>query len=320
MSVNYFSNNIDCMADNFALGQMRDQMLSDALDQNEFNTKKRRNDYLGICISNRQEADFPQNKAAGKSVAVKMRLFDCDDEYLPDFCAKNYTPKQKLILESCHSTAISKNPLSNNHGEKVPQFGQRINMFFSEESPDYYGRMRDLRYSYPTSRKKGKMVRNCPPAQPVKVPKAELLGDKIQINEKIYFAHDKAVIRKKSYDVLEAVASILKKNPHIKIKIEGHTDTTGSEAYNLKLSEKRANAVKKHLININGVPSGTFTSAIGYGESRPFVEECKNPRKEDVAYCHERNRRVEFIIDKTEETSSKPADKTTSFNILKDPK
>lgn len=300
MSVEYYTNNLDALADDESLQQMRRQLLSDALDQNEFNTKKRRNEYVGTVISNRQEADFPQRAAKGSSIAVKIRLDDAQDEYLPDFCKSGYTPKQKLILESCHGSAISKSPLSMKNGEKVPKFGDRLSLFYSQESPDFYGRMRDLRYTYPTSKTEGKVV--CPPSKPLPVKKAELLGDKIQISDKIEFAFNKWNIKKISYSLLNDVAEILKLNPHIKIKIEGHTDSRGSAEYNKKLSENRVESVFQYLRKA-GVPFTQMPESHGWGEEKPIEAACasdnplfKKASRAEKEVCHQRNRRVEFNI------------------------
>ncbi len=335
MSVEYYTNNLDALADDTALEQMRRQLLSDALDQNEFNTKKRRNEYIGTVISNRQEADFPQKAAKGSTIAVKVRLNEAQDEFLPDFCTTGYTKKQKLILESCHGTAISRSPLSMKNGEKVPRFGDRIACHYSKESPDFYGRMRDLRYDYPTATTQGKIV--CPPATPLPNRRAQLLGDKIEISDKIEFVFNKWDIKKSSYGLLNDVAAILKENPHIEIKIEGHTDSRGSAEYNKKLSENRAESVYEYLRKA-GVPFKQMPETIGWGEEKPYDPLCAEgsdhmksyPRgHKEREYCHQKNRRVEFNIIggpqrgkklTTKAKSSKPPPTAPATGILKDKK
>jgi OOP family OmpA-OmpF porin len=66
---------------------------------------------------------------------------------------------------------------------------------------------------------------------------------------------------------LDAVADALKNDPNKKVKIEGDTDSTGSASYNKTLSQQRADAVKKYLID-GGTPAAQITSCIGYGEDR----------------------------------------------------
>jgi OOP family OmpA-OmpF porin len=72
----------------------------------------------------------------------------------------------------------------------------------------------------------------------------------------------------------------------MKVMIEGHADSTGPEAYNQKLSERRANAVMGYLVNSVGISKDRLT-AVGYGESRPAYP---NDTPENQA----KNRRVEF--------------------------
>ena len=69
---------------------------------------------------------------------------------------------------------------------------------------------------------------------------------------------------------IEKFAKFLKENPNIKVEIQGHTDNTGSEEYNLKLSQRRAEAVRKVLIEKYGI-SPDRVIAKGYGESMPIA-------------------------------------------------
>ena len=79
-----------------------------------------------------------------------------------------------------------------------------------------------------------------------------------------------------------------KANPDIKrVMIEGNTDSVGSDAYNQKLSERRANSVKTYLTN-KGINPGVLDS-VGYGESRPVATN-------DTAEGRAKNRRVEFKV------------------------
>jgi outer membrane protein OmpA-like peptidoglycan-associated protein len=117
-------------------------------------------------------------------------------------------------------------------------------------------------------------------------PKIE--AKKIVIDQKIHFDFDKSVIKKESYGILDDVASILKSHPQIKkVRVEGHTDSIGSDAYNQKLSERRANSVRDYLIS-KGI-DGSRLEAVGYGESRPIAD---NKTAEGRA----QNRRTEFNV------------------------
>ena len=112
-----------------------------------------------------------------------------------------------------------------------------------------------------------------------------VVGDRIELNQQIFFALGRAKIRKKSYRMLNEVADVLMKNPSMRVRIEGHTDTRGSDRRNLKLSERRAASVRTFMIEAGVQPSRIF--AKGFGETRLL----KGTKGKD-----KRNRRVEFHI------------------------
>jgi len=85
----------------------------------------------------------------------------------------------------------------------------------------------------------------------------------------VKFDTGKAVIKTKYYPVLDKVAAILKKNPGIKVEIQGHTDSRGSEKYNQKLSKARAKMVMAYLVKA-GIAQSRLAYA-GYGESKPIA-------------------------------------------------
>ena len=87
--------------------------------------------------------------------------------------------------------------------------------------------------------------------------------------------------------MLDLAAEILIKYPEMQVEIAGHTDNLGPEAYNLKLSQGRAQAVVDYLVK-TGV-AATQLSAKGYGESLPL-------KSNDSEAGRERNRRVELRI------------------------
>lgn len=103
----------------------------------------------------------------------------------------------------------------------------------------------------------------------------------------ILFDFDKSVVKPEFYPILDEAVATIKKNPTKQIIIEGHTCSVGSESYNLKLSERRAESVKKYLV-IKGISEASL-SAKGYGESSPIADnKTKDGRK--------MNRRVEFKV------------------------
>jgi len=104
----------------------------------------------------------------------------------------------------------------------------------------------------------------------------------------IYFDYNKATIKSESHPALADAAKILQENPGIKVEIQGHTDSDGSESYNQQLSERRAQSVVTYLIQNFAIEAMRLT-AKGYGELNPVAS---NSTPEGKAL----NRRVEFFI------------------------
>ncbi len=118
--------------------------------------------------------------------------------------------------------------------------------------------------------------------------KAKVVGKKIEITEKIMFDYNKATIKPESHDLLNDVAAVIKENDFIKkVRIDGHTDSDGTDKYNKKLSEERAASVRDYLIAA-GVEGERLMSK-GYGEEKPIADN-------DTPEGKEKNRRVEFHI------------------------
>ena len=101
----------------------------------------------------------------------------------------------------------------------------------------------------------------------------------------ILFGFDKYEIKPQYYSILNKAANALKENPSVSVVIEGHTDNVGSAAYNKRLSERRAQAIKNFFIKA-GVDSYRM-KAVGYGFSKPAAS---NETEEGRA----KNRRVEL--------------------------
>ncbi|WP_375444497.1 OmpA family protein [uncultured Fibrella sp.] len=119
---------------------------------------------------------------------------------------------------------------------------------------------------------------------------ANLIGAKFgegkYISHGINFDVNKAVIKPESMGELNAIMKYLTETPGTKFEIGGHTDADGSDASNLTLSQKRAEAVKTQLVSM-GVEAGRLT-AKGYGKTKPVAD---NATFEGKA----QNRRVEFV-------------------------
>ncbi len=101
----------------------------------------------------------------------------------------------------------------------------------------------------------------------------------------IQFDLNKATLRDESYPILDEVVDYMKANPDVKMEIQGHTCNLGTAAYNLKLSDKRANTVRDYLVG-KGIAADRLT-AKGYGLTTPVAP---NDKEENRA----KNRRVEF--------------------------
>ena len=110
---------------------------------------------------------------------------------------------------------------------------------------------------------------------------------KIELKQTVYFDTNRAVIKRVSFALLNEVAQALTDNPKIVVEVGGHTDSQGNDAFNLKLSQKRAESVRTYLIK-KGVTSDRM-AAKGYGESVPIADN-------RTAAGRSQNRRVEFVI------------------------
>jgi OmpA-OmpF porin, OOP family len=126
-----------------------------------------------------------------------------------------------------------------------------------------------------------------PDGCPKKYTNVVVTKTKIEIKQTVFFEFNKATIKSVSFGLLNEVAQAMQDNPTLKVEVQGHTDSVGKDASNLKLSQKRAESVRTYLIK-QGVDSGRMV-AKGYGETVPIADNrTKDGRGE--------NRRVEFVI------------------------
>ena len=113
-----------------------------------------------------------------------------------------------------------------------------------------------------------------------------ILADGKFITTGILFEVNKADITPESMGTINEIVKMMKEHPDLKFSIEGHTDSDGDKAYNQKLSEERAQAVKKMLVE-SGLDASRFETK-GWGDSKPIDS---NSTQEGKA----NNRRVEFV-------------------------
>ncbi len=104
----------------------------------------------------------------------------------------------------------------------------------------------------------------------------------------INFDFDKSAIRTADTAELQKAVDFVKKYPGFKISLEGHTDSIGTEQYNLGLSERRAVAVKEYLLK-QGVTNGQMIKTVGYGKTKPIADNSTEKGRFE-------NRRVEILI------------------------
>jgi OOP family OmpA-OmpF porin len=101
----------------------------------------------------------------------------------------------------------------------------------------------------------------------------------------VLFDFNSAEVKSEAYSMLQEAVLIMKKNPDLKVEVDGHTDSTGPAAYNMTLSEKRAEAIKDYFIS-RGIDPDRLTTK-GFGFTKPAAS---NDTKEGRA----KNRRVEL--------------------------
>ena len=104
-------------------------------------------------------------------------------------------------------------------------------------------------------------------------------------------------MRPESYVKLNKLRDFLKNNPTIKIEIDGHTDTRGDAAANLKLSDARAKSVKDYLVQ-QGIEASRLSSK-GFGETMPIFKDeaiAQMTKESEKEKAHQENRRTEYKI------------------------
>jgi OmpA-OmpF porin, OOP family len=112
---------------------------------------------------------------------------------------------------------------------------------------------------------------------------------RIRLSGSVLFDFDSDVVRPDAERTLAEVLEVLRSHPGRAVRIEGHTDSIATDAYNLALSDRRATAVRGWLV-AHGAQANTLATQ-GFGESRPVAAN-------DTAAGRQRNRRVEIVIER----------------------
>ncbi|GIV58735.1 MAG: hypothetical protein KatS3mg042_1648 [Rhodothermaceae bacterium] len=135
------------------------------------------------------------------------------------------------------------------------------------------------------------------PVNPAELPRAEITVEQITralLEEglfralSVHFEVDQSTLLPSSRQTLDALGTVLTRHPELRLEIAGHTDSTGPDDYNLRLSQARAEAVRAYLIERFGIAPERLV-ARGYGESQPIADNV-------TATGRTLNRRVEFRV------------------------
>lgn len=121
----------------------------------------------------------------------------------------------------------------------------------------------------------------------------QLVLERAIVLENIYYDLDKAAIRPDAAEELDKLAKILRDNPNIKIELSSHTDDRASDAYNLDLSQRRAESAVEYLVS-QGIDRERMI-ARGYGKSQLIIQNASTEEE------HQKNRRTEFKVTEVEE-------------------
>ncbi|KIQ00765.1 MULTISPECIES: OmpA family protein [Pseudomonas] len=140
-----------------------------------------------------------------------------------------------------------------------------------------------------STRQVAQVTEPAPEPVPAPAPVVEEAPQVVRVELDVKFDFDKAAVKEESYGDIKSLADFMNQYPQTSTTVEGHTDSVGTDAYNQKLSERRANAVRDVLVNQYGVGANRVNSA-GYGESRPVAD---NATEEGRAI----NRRVEAEVE-----------------------
>lgn len=137
-----------------------------------------------------------------------------------------------------------------------------------------------------------------PPPPPVPVAPAVVVPKRVSLSAESLFGFDADTVKPEGRMALDQFARDLAGTTYGSVRVQGHTDRLGSEAYNQRLSEQRAAAVKSHLVRAGKLDASKI-SAIGMGETQPVTqpEDCQgNQRTPALVVCLQPDRRVDVEV------------------------
>ena len=214
-------------------------------------------------------------------------LFGCE-------ATKNANNTQKGAVIGAGSGAVLGGVIGNNVGKGNSALGAIIGGVVGGAAGGYIGNRMD---------EQAKQIEQEIPGAEV-----ERVGEGINVTfdeaSGVYFDSEKYNINAKSQETLNKLAGIFKEYPDTNVLVEGHTDDSGSDSYNLTLSKNRAQAVTSYMVT-NGLDKGRFETK-WYGEAQPKYDNT-------TAEGRSKNRRVELAIVANEEMK-KEAEEATKEN------
>lgn len=212
-------------------------------------------------------------------------FFACD-------ATKNASNKEKGAVIGASSGAVIGGVIGNNVGDKNnTALGAIIGAVVGGVAGGYIGDRMD--------RQAEKIEQEIPGAEVTRV--GEGINVVFDESSGVYFDTNKYNVNSQSSATLNKLAGIFKEYPDTNILVEGHTDNTGADDYNMNLSKQRAQSVTTYLSG-QGISSGRFTTN-WYGENQPKYD---NSTVEGRA----KNRRVELAIIASEELKKEAMEKT----------
>lgn len=241
------------------------------------------------------------------SVAAEASGYDSANlnvQILPNQSVKQSVTLKKQAPKEGQCSGVVKNPdgtpltavFTSIDGKLSPFGTDPVSGSFSQTLPQGSYQLRVQAENYLPQNIECNVVPGVPSSVEITLEKpkeAVVVDNKIVLPDAIYFEFGKATIKDESLPILDQVIDILLKNDNYQqLRVEGHTDNIGGDAYNQKLSERRSQAVRLYLIK-KGVKASKVAAA-GFGKSKPIATNLTPEGRAE-------NRRVEFNLVRTEE-------------------
>jgi len=267
-------------------------------------------EYLGLSVFLNQNEQVEQiylarsfkGSVGGKQPAAGIHLSDIEKEFgaSVEVAKLNYQPSPIIQNRATTETENKTDPTGKEKGEFPLQYPgeKKLYIFYNDGRPIKYKYVLDeegiafwldhnmqlyATVLYTARIKNAVVTLPVTAKEPAASPK---IAEKLRLPI-VHFDFDKYNIKKLYVPDLEQHVAYLSANPSVPVTVEGHTDSIGTGRYNQKLSERRANAVRKYLIE-RGIASSRIR-VVGYGEQRPIAD---NKTAEGRAI----NRRAEFEV------------------------